>query len=264
MDPEAQVVIDELWLRVQDLERQLAAVNPAKAEGDQRAAMNLVEASRGRDALFRRVADLVPVPIRMVDTSGRYSWFNRAWLEFTGRTIEQEEGGGWTEEIHPDDLEHCLQISTNAFEYRESFETEYRLRHHDGNWRWVLDHGIPLFGEANNFTGYLGSCVDVTERRKSEQALRESEARLRAIYDGTYEYIGLLSPDGVLLETNRASLEFSEYKRSDVVGLPFWETPWFALTPGAPERVREGVRRCALHSLLCAEGRRAMGNHGGG
>ncbi len=91
---------------------------------------------------------------------------------------------------------------------------------------------------------------DTTAQKQAEARLRESEERLRAIYDGTYEYIGLLSPDGTLLEANRASLEFAGNKREDVVGRPFWDTPWFTGTPGAPEAVRDGVKRAAAGEFV--------------
>ena len=91
---------------------------------------------------------------------------------------------------------------------------------------------------------------EVSERVRAEQALRESEARLRAIFDGTYEYIGLLALDGTLLEANRASLEFAGNRREDVVGRPFWETPWFSGTPGAPEAVRDAVARAAAGEFV--------------
>jgi PAS domain S-box-containing protein len=91
---------------------------------------------------------------------------------------------------------------------------------------------------------------DVSERVRAEQGLRESEARLRAIYDGTYEYIGLLALDGTLLEANRASLEFAGNRRDDVVGRRFWDTPWFTATPGAPETVRDGVTRAAAGEFV--------------
>ena len=91
---------------------------------------------------------------------------------------------------------------------------------------------------------------DVTAQKQAEALLRESQERLRAIYDGTYEYIGLLAPDGTLLEANRASLEFAGNSREDVVGRPFWETQWFAATPGAPEAVRQGVARAAAGEFV--------------
>jgi PAS domain S-box-containing protein len=91
---------------------------------------------------------------------------------------------------------------------------------------------------------------EVSDRVRAEQALRESEARLRAVYDGTYEYIGLISPEGTVLDTNRASLEFAGNRREDVVGAPFWETPWFAHTPGAPELLREAIARAAAGEFV--------------
>ena len=91
---------------------------------------------------------------------------------------------------------------------------------------------------------------DVTAQKQAAEALRESQDRLRAIYDGTYEYIGLLAPDGTLLEANRASLEFADNTRDDVVGRPFWDTPWFTGTPGAPEVIRESVARAAKGEFI--------------
>jgi PAS domain S-box-containing protein len=91
---------------------------------------------------------------------------------------------------------------------------------------------------------------DITEQKQAGEALRESQARLRAIYDGTYEYIGLLAPDGTLLEANRASLEFANNTREDLVGRPFWDTPWFTATPGAPELVRESIARASAGEFI--------------
>ncbi len=91
---------------------------------------------------------------------------------------------------------------------------------------------------------------EVTEQKRAELQLRESEQRLRAIYDGTYEYIGLIAPDGTLIESNRASLDFAGNTREDVVGLPFWDTPWFTATPGAPETVRREIARAAAGEFV--------------
>src|SRR5262249_46365234 len=82
---------------------------------------------------------------------------------------------------------------------------------------------------------------DINERKRAEERLWASQAQLRAIYDSTYEYIGLISTDGIVLDCNRASLEFAHNRREDVVGLPFWETPWFSGTPGAPEALQKGI-----------------------
>lgn len=91
-------------------------------------------------------------------------FFNNTWLDFTGRTLEQEYGVGWTEGVHPEDLDRCVKIYLESFNNRTPFEMEYRLRRHDGEWRWVNDRGVPAVDENGEFTGYVGSCLDVTER----------------------------------------------------------------------------------------------------
>jgi PAS domain S-box-containing protein len=99
-------------------------------------------------------------------------------LEFTGRSFEQELGNGWTESVHPEDLERCLETYTKAFDQRESFQMEYRLRRHDGEYRWLLDLGVPRLGADGSFTGYIASCLDVTQRRLAEEALSSVSRRL--------------------------------------------------------------------------------------
>ena len=108
----------------------------------------------------------------------------------------------------------------------------------------------PIRDEAGAVNGIFVEGFDVTERVRAEERLRESAARLRAIFDGTYEYIGLLAPDGTLLEANRASLDFAANAREDVVGRPFWDTPWFAHTPGAPEAIRRGIALAAAGEFV--------------
>jgi PAS domain S-box-containing protein len=108
----------------------------------------------------------------------------------------------------------------------------------------------PIRDADGAVTGIFLDGFDVTARVRAEAQLREHETRLRAIYDGTYEYIGLLAPDGTLLEANRASLEFAGNTREEVVGRPFWETPWFAFTPGAPETMHRAVARAAAGEFV--------------
>ncbi len=132
---------------------------------------------------YRTLADSAPALIWASGTDHLCNYFNRPWLEFTGRTLEQELGNGWAAGVHPDDLRHCLDVYNSAFERREPFSMEYRLRRHDGEYRWMRDDGCPRYDSDGNFIGYLGYLMDITGRRQAEQALRESEETYRSLFE---------------------------------------------------------------------------------
>jgi PAS domain S-box-containing protein len=117
---------------------------------------------------FRLTADAAPVMVWISGIDKLCTWFNKPWLDFVGRTMEQELGNGWSENVHADDFDRCLKTYVDAFDARQPFSMEYRMRRHDGEYRWVLDNGIPLWEPAGEFAGYIGSCVDITERKQAE------------------------------------------------------------------------------------------------
>jgi PAS domain S-box-containing protein len=106
------------------------------------------------------------------------TFFNQPWLEFTGRAIQQELGEGWTGGVHPDDLTGCRKTYSEAFDARHPFTMEYRLRRHDGQYRWLSDHGVPRYDEQGSFVGFIGSCVDITERKEAESELQRTRQEL--------------------------------------------------------------------------------------
>jgi PAS domain S-box-containing protein len=124
-----------------------------------------------RDAEYRLLVDQSPMIIWRAGTDAKCDYFNARWLAFTGRTLQQELGDGWTEGVHPEDLQRCVGIWLDAFARRVPFEMEYRLRRHDGAWRWILDCGAPTLATDGAFLGYIGNCVDVTERVEADAAL---------------------------------------------------------------------------------------------
>lgn len=127
---------------------------------------------------FRLVADTAPALIWMSGVDKLCTYFNKPWLNFTGRSIEQELGNGWADGVHPGDLQRCLDTYYQSFDRREKFTMEYRLRHHDGAYRWILDIGVPRFNQDHSFAGYIGICVDVTDRKEAEQALQQANRTL--------------------------------------------------------------------------------------
>ena len=126
------------------------------------------EALRESEMRFRTLADSAPVLMWMTDTQKLCSFFNKSWLDFTGRSMDQELGNGWVEGVHPDDRERCFEIYADAFDARREFTMEYRLRRHDGEYRWVTDKGVPRRTVDGTFLGYIGCADDITPRREAE------------------------------------------------------------------------------------------------
>src|SRR6202007_1636242 len=126
---------------------------------------------RESEERFRLVANTAPVMIWTAGTDRKASYVNKAWVDSTGRPLEWELGGGWVEGVHPDDSSRCLQTYTEAYNRRVSFELQYRLRRKDREYRWVLDDGVPRFDPDGTFAGYIGSCIDITERKLAEESL---------------------------------------------------------------------------------------------
>jgi PAS domain S-box-containing protein len=136
--------------------------------------MRAEEQLRETETRFRNMADVSPVLLWLAETDGLCTFFNQTWLRFTGRTLEEEWGVGWAEGVHFEDFQRCMDTFAEAFTQRRVFEMEYRLRRADGEYRWVLDRGTPRYTPDGRFAGYIGSCVDITERRKAEAELRRA------------------------------------------------------------------------------------------
>jgi PAS domain S-box-containing protein len=120
---------------------------------------------------FRTMADAAPVMIWASDSNKLCSFVNKEWREFTGRKANEDLGDGWSSAVHPEDLEYCYQTYSSSFDARQSFEMECRLRRKDGEYRWVLDKGIPRFLSNGTFTGYIGSCLDITDLKQNHNRL---------------------------------------------------------------------------------------------
>ncbi len=138
-----------------------------------------VMALRESELRFRVLADHAPVLIWLTDDEGRHVWHNERWLKFTGRAQATEIGNGWANGLHPEDRDWTLRLFHAAGETRKEFHLEYRLRRHDGEYRWMLSRGLPRLGDGREFIGFIGSSIDVTDFKLAEQAV--AEARDRAI-----------------------------------------------------------------------------------
>jgi len=159
-------------------------------------------ALRESEQRFRMITEAAPIMVWMSGTDKLCYYFNKGWLDFVGRTLEQELGNGWAENVHPDDFHRCLQIYVESFDARRPFEMEYRIRHHDGQYRWILDHAVPRYAPDGTFEGYVGGCLDIHDQKEAaekvrvaSETLRESEARFRALVTASSDVVYRMSPD---------------------------------------------------------------------
>jgi PAS domain S-box-containing protein len=155
------------------------------------------------------MANAAPVMIWMAGPDAGCTFFNQRWLDFTGRSMDEEIGNGWAQGVHPEDRPRCLSVYLESFALRQEFQLEYRLRRSDGQYRWVYDIGTALFAEDGAFSGYIGSCVDITERKQAEEALRASEDRYRDLVENSGILFGTHDLEGRVLSVNQAVVQLS-------------------------------------------------------
>lgn len=229
-DPDVQAIVTNLH----DISERKQAEEGLKA---------LAEQTEESEQRFHLLADSAPVMIWTSGIDKLCTYFNAPWLAFTGRTIEQELGNGWAEGVHPDDLQRCLDIYTSSFDAREPFSMDYRLRRFDGQYRWVLDNGIPFYAPDGTFTGYIGSCVDITERRSLEQQLQYSEQKLRSLVESNILGVIVVDFDGRIYEINDRFAQIFGYSRDELLAETF---NWGQLTPPDAHKALEQVMTTVL------------------
>lgn len=174
---------------------------------DEKMYQHRIEESEQR---FRTIADTAPVLIWMSGTNQLRNFFNKAWLNFTGRTAEQQIGNGWANDVHPDDLNLRQSTYLEAFEKHEPFNMEYRLKRHDGQYRWISDHGTPRYSADGVFEGFIGACMDIHERTLVEDILRTNELRFRLLADSMPQLIWTATPQGHLNYVNKSVFNYAD------------------------------------------------------
>lgn len=172
------------------------------------------EALRESEQHFRTLANSSSALIWTAGLDGLCDYFNEPWLRFTGRSLAQELGNGWTEGVHPEDLDICLKTYRSAFQRRDAFSMDYRLRQASGDYRWISDVGTPRYDSQGGFLGYIGYCLDITERMQTQQQLR----KLSEAVEQSPESIVITDLDGRIEYVNEAFVSNTGYSREEVVG----------------------------------------------
>ncbi len=192
------------------------------------------------EARFRTMADSAPVLIWIARPDKFFHYFNKGWLEFTGRTMKQEIGNGWIANIHPEDFQRCFATYASSFDARKEFSMEYRLRRFDGEYRWLLDHGVPLYDQQNNFLGYIGSCIDITPRK-----LVEADLRIASTAFESQEAMAITDKNKIILRVNQAFVRVTGYSVEEAVG----KTPSLLKSGRQDDRFYQ-----AMWESLCRDG----------
>ncbi|MGM0444057.1 MAG: PAS domain S-box protein [Fibrobacterota bacterium] len=198
------------------------------------------------EVYFRTLADSGQALIWVSGVDKKCHYFNSVWLEFRGRSLAQEQGFGWLEGVHPDDMDRCKKIYTESFDARHPFSMDYRLLRHDGVYRWMQDDGTPRYNSQNQFIGYIGHCLDITDRKHAEERLK----RLQLAIEQVAETIVITDVDGTVQYVNSAFEYVTGYTKNEILGenprilqsgehsRQFYETMWDTLSQGRVWRGR--------------------------
>jgi two-component system, LuxR family, sensor kinase FixL len=201
------------------------------------------DALRESEARFRTMANTAPVMIWMSGPDKLCTFFNKGWLDFTGRPLEQELGNGWAEGVHHEDLDRCFEVYVHSFDARQPFTIEYRLRRSDGEYRWVLDSATARFAPNGTFLGYIGSCIDITERKHAQE-------RFQLVVEASPNGIVVVNAQGLIVLVNACVEKLFGYGREELIGQ--------SIELLVPERFRgeHPAHRAGFHAAPAA---RAMG-----
>ena len=179
---------------------------------DQTERMAAEAALKESEVRFRNLADSAPVLIWTAGADGKRDYFNQPWLAFTGRDLGQESGHGWIEGVHGEDRERFLAVYRNAFQARRAFQAEYRLRRADHTFRWILERGVPRLNPGGDLAGFVGSSLDITDRKQAE----ESRVKMGAAVEQVADAIAIMDPSGVIEYVNRAFVRLTSFPLEQV------------------------------------------------
>ncbi|MCP5268911.1 MAG: PAS domain S-box protein [Zoogloeaceae bacterium] len=194
-----------------------------------------LEASSER---FRAITENSELGVVVADKRGHFVYCNPRYLAMANTTMDEVQSGLWIEHLHPDDREPIQRNWEFAVASQRGFTAERRVLLNDGAVNWLSVHIVPIHNSKGEFQGFVSTVEDITARKRAEEALRRNEEKFRAIFDQAFQFIGLMAPDGTLLDANRSALQFAGIAPEDVLGKPFWDTPWWQNPDGKAKLIQ--------------------------
>jgi PAS domain S-box-containing protein len=188
------------------------------------------KALRESEARLRHIADASPSILWSAAPDGTISWPSDSWYRYTGLSPESD-ARDWSELVHPDDRERWLAAWAAALRHGSAYEVEVRYRRHDGQYRWFITRGAPERDASGGVIAWFGAITDIDDRKRAEQAVRESESRFRTVFNQQFQFMAILSPDGVVRACNDTFYAATGVRSEAVLGRYFWDTPWWSRLP---------------------------------
>jgi PAS domain S-box-containing protein len=221
---------------------------------DRKASELALQASEQR---YVTLAQAVPVGIFRTDTAGHCLYVNDRWCQITGLTAAEARVDGWTQSLHPDDRDRVFAEWCDGAQHNLPFHSEYRFQKGNGDITWVVGQATAEYGREGELLGYVGSITDISAakraeliRQQVEAELQQSEQKFRAVFDNMFQLIGILTPEGAVIEANRTALDAIGINLSDVVGQLFWDTPWWTHSPQLQRQLKDATVRAAAGELV--------------
>jgi PAS domain S-box-containing protein len=231
---------------------------------DRKASEVALQASEQR---YVTLTQSIPVGIFRTDTSGHCLYVNERWSQMTGLTAGEAQVDGWAKTLHPDDRDRVFAEWSDCAQHNLPFQSEYRFQKGDGDITWVVGQATAEYGRDGELIGYVGSITDISAakraeliRQQVETDLQQSEQKFRAVFDGMFQLIGILTPNGAVIEANRTALDAIGINLSDVVGQPFWDTPWWTHSPNLQQQLKQATVRAAAGELVRFEAEHILAN----
>jgi PAS domain S-box-containing protein len=196
---------------------------------------------RESESRFRTMADGLPLIVWVHDATGYLEFVNETFCDYFGVTHEQMRNGEWLLLLHPEDADAYSSEFASCVREQRFFNAQVRVRNAQGQWRWLESWGRPRCSDSGEFFGFVGTSADITERKQSERRVRESERHLRGVLNSLSAFVGVMTPDGTLVQANEAALKAAGLAPEDVLGKPFDETYWWSYSPKVQARLREAI-----------------------
>lgn len=198
-------------------------------------------ALRASQQRYRDLAEAMPQMVWTAEGAGVVNYFNQRWYEYSGLTETESLGSAGTALIYPDDRDRTLVQWQQAMAHELAFEIEYRIRRWDGVYRWFINRGVPICDAQQQVTGWIGTITDIHDLKQAEWTVSRSEQQVRRVLDSLYTFVGVMTPEGVLIEANRPALEAASLHPEDVLGRPLDETYWWSYSLEVRAQLRTAI-----------------------